>query len=48
MEVPFRERTFPCPRGYDALLAQKYGNYMLLPPEKDRAVHPGRLFVEDD
>lgn len=47
VEVPFRERTFPCPRGYDALLAQKYGNYMLPPPEKDRAVHPGRLFVED-
>ena len=35
------------PRGYDALLAQKYGNYMSPPPEKDRAVHPGRLFVED-
>ena len=48
VEVPFRERTFPCPRGYDPLLAQKYGNYMTPPPEKDRAVHPGRLFVEDD
>ena len=47
MELPFRDRTFPCPRGYDKLLRQKYGDYTRLPDQKDRQVHPGRLFVDD-
>ena len=45
--LPFRGRAFPCPRGYDRLLRQKYGDYMCLPPEKGRIVHPGCLFVDD-
>ena len=47
VELPFRDRTFPCPRGYDRLLRQKYGDYTHLPDQKERQVHPGRLFVDD-
>ena len=47
VELPFRDRTFPCPRGYDKLLRQKYGDYTVVPKARDRHVHPGRLYVED-
>lgn len=47
VELPFRDRTFPCPRGYDRLLRQKYGDYTIVPDEESRVVHPGVLFVED-
>lgn len=31
-----RDRMFPAPKGYDAILRKYYGDYMQLPPEKDR------------
>ena len=48
VNLPFRDRLFPCPRGYDGLLAQKYGDYMRPPDEKHRETHPGRLYVGDE
>lgn len=48
VEVSFRERTFPCPRGYDRLLTQKYGDYMTPPPKAEQAAHPGRLYVKGE
>lgn len=48
VNLPFRDRLFPCPRGYDRLLTQKYGDYMRPPDEKHRETHPGRLYVWDE
>ena len=48
VNLRFRDREFPCPRGYDRLLRQKYGDYMRPPAEKDRVTHPGLLYVEDE
>lgn len=36
--VPFEDTEFPIPVGAKEYLAKRYGNYMELPPEKDR--HP--------
>ena len=36
--VPFENTQLPVPKGCEAYLTQRYGNYMELPPEKDR--HP--------
>lgn len=36
---PFGKYEFYIPREYDAMLKQVYGNYMQLPPEKDRTRH---------
>lgn len=38
-EVPFEGRTFKAPVNYDAVLTRLYGDYMQLPPEKDRIAH---------
>lgn len=38
-DVPFEGRTFKAPGNYDAVLTRLYGNYMQLPPEKDRIAH---------
>ena len=35
VELPFRDRTFPCPRGYDKLLRQKYGDYTVVPKARE-------------
>lgn len=35
-ELPFRDRTFPVPSGYDEILRSIYGDYMQLPPEEER------------
>ena len=47
VQLPFRDRTFPCPRGYDKLLRQKYGDYMNIPDDQEREAHPGELYVDD-
>ena len=47
VEMPFRDRTFPCPRGYDRLLTRKYGDYMCLPDEAHRVTHSGALYIMD-
>ena len=28
IELPFEDRMMPCPKGYDELLRQEYGDYM--------------------
>lgn len=38
-DVLFEGRTFKAPGNYDAVLTRLYGNYMQLPPEKDRIAH---------
>lgn len=39
IDVEFEGEKFKAPREYDAVLRQVYGDYMQLPPEKDRIAH---------
>lgn len=39
MLAPFEQFEFRIPENYDALLKKVYGDYMKLPPEKDRVGH---------
>lgn len=36
IEMEFEGERFKCPKGYDALLRARYGDYMQLPPENKR------------
>ncbi|MBE6546240.1 MAG: LicD family protein [Ruminococcaceae bacterium] len=36
VKFPIRDRSFPCPAGYDTILTALYGDYMTPPPENDR------------
>ena len=36
VKFPIRDRQFPCPSGYDAILTSLYGDYMTPPPADDR------------
>ena len=35
-EIEFNGKRYMCVEDYDAILKLDYGNYMQLPPEKDR------------
>ena len=39
IDVPFEKYQFKVPKAYDKLLRMWYGNYMQVPPEKDRYPH---------
>lgn len=39
VDVPFEGRSYHAPAGFDQVLRRLYGNYMQLPPEKDRIAH---------
>ena len=39
-EIPFEGVTFQSIKDYDEYLSFKFGNYMELPPEEERKVHP--------
>lgn len=39
IEAPFENYKFKIPKDYDSQLRQWYGDYMQLPPEKDRIYH---------
>ena len=36
--LPFGEKSYLCPRKYEAILVKIYGDYMKLPPEEKRGV----------
>ena len=36
--IPFGDTEYRCPKKYDDLLKKHYGNYLELPPEKDRKI----------
>ena len=45
LTVPFENITVKIPVGYDEILKKTYGDYMKLPPEKDRvATHEYTLY----
>lgn len=44
VKVKFEDRQYCVCKEYDAYLSQVYGNYMLLPPEKDRHPYHGETY----
>lgn len=44
--VPFESTTIEIPAGYDSYLSQLFGDYMELPPEKERVSHHSRYFMD--
>lgn len=46
IEVPFEDRMMPIPVGYDAYLRKAFGDYMQLPPEKERVAHHDCVFLD--
>lgn len=48
IEVPFEDRKMPIPVGYDGYLRTAFGDYMQLPPEKDRVAHHDCIFLDLD
>ena len=43
----FEGYKFPGPKDYDTYLTKIYGDYMQLPPEKDRVPHYCKAFWKD-
>lgn len=46
MEKSFEDCMMPLPVGYDAYLRTVFGDYMELPPEKDRVAHHDCVFLD--
>ncbi|MBU5478966.1 LicD family protein [Eubacterium sp. MSJ-13] len=47
VELPFEGKMYKCPIGYDKYLKQMYGNYMELPPERERiAPHDIEVYMD--
>jgi lipopolysaccharide cholinephosphotransferase len=46
-EIEFEGKMFPCPANPDAYLKTLYGDYMQLPPEKDRSQHTKTIIIYD-
>lgn len=44
VDIPFEEGSFKCIAQYDYFLTHVYGDYMQLPPEKDRKPHHGQSY----
>lgn len=46
VDLPFEDTTMSCPIEYDKYLSRQFGDYMVLPPEKERLVHNGLVDLE--
>ena len=44
--VPFEDTEMPVPKGYHEYLAQRYGDYMQLPPESERHPEHHLIFMD--
>lgn len=47
VEVPFEDKLFDAPVGFDEYLSTQYGDYMQLPPEDKRVSHHMQAFIID-
>ena len=47
-KILFEEKYFPAPVGYHQYLTGLYGDYMTLPPEKDRLIHIFNAYTEEN
>ena len=47
VEVQFEDRIYKAPKGYDKWLRACFGDYMKLPPEKERKRHTYEAFVKE-
>ena len=47
LKFAFEDRTYKAPKGYDVWLRSCFGDYMQLPPEKDRKRHTYEAFVKE-
>ena len=45
VEVPFEDKKFIAPIGFDEYLRTEYGDYMKLPPENERVSHGMNAFI---
>jgi len=48
IELPFEDMMIPCPKGYDRLLSQNYGNYMEFPPVTETMMELHGQFIDFD
>lgn len=46
VRMPFEDGSYPVSRHYDALLKQLYGDYMVLPPEDQRALKQHAILID--
>lgn len=46
VKMPFEDGQYPVSRHYDALLKQLYGDYMILPPEDQRAMKQHAILID--
>lgn len=47
-KVSFEDTELPIPIGYDNYLSNVFGDYMKLPPEKQRVTHHETIFIDPD
>lgn len=47
-KVSFEDTELPIPIGYDNYLSNVFGDYMKLPPEKQRVTHHETVFIDPD
>ena len=48
VEMEFEGYKFPCPKGYDSILATQYGDYMKFPPVEKRGTWHDKVIFDPD
>ena len=48
VDIPFENLILKAPKEYDRILRNYYGDYMILPPEDKRRIHPGIVTYREE